>query len=154
MDPQNIQEMTILELQNEIREQNRVISLFNELIERHEEILEELFQENEDESRDPQIDRQYQYIDDYEQEKQKHENFLEELRQELANRDVSSFVADSIYECSFFPSEISDVFFCLLENFPKVFILWHFYKILKSYGLIFKFYLSFHNLNKKFKRFI
>ena len=153
MNPQNIQEMTILELENEIREENRVISLFNELIERHEEILDELFQENEDESRDPQIDRQYQYIDQYEQEKQKHENVLEQLRQELANRDVSSFVADSIYEYSSLPSEVSDVLFCLLENFPKVFILWHFYKILNSYGLIFKFYLSFHDLNKKFKRF-
>jgi hypothetical protein len=142
MNPQNIQEMTILELENEIREQYRVISLLNELIERHEDILEKLFQENEDQARDPQIARQYQYIDNDEQEKEKHENVLEELRQELANRDVSSFVADSIYECSFFPSEISHVFFCLLENFPKVFILWHFYKILKSYGLIFTFYLS------------
>ena len=151
MNPQNIQEMTILELENEIREQNCVISLFNELIERHEEILETLFQENEDQSRDPQIDRQYQYIDDYEQEKEKHENVLEELRQELANRDVSSFVADSIYESSCLPSEVSNVFFCLLESFPKVFILWNFYKILKLNGLIFKFYLSFHDLHKKFK---
>jgi len=149
----DIQEMSSKQLKNEIREQKDVISIFDDLIQKHQKILEKLHDENSDSSRDPQIQTHQEFIEGYEEVRQKHLDFLDELKREVATREGSSSV-NSVHEFAFCPSEISNVFFCLLESFPKVFILWHFYKILKSYGLIFKFYLSFHHFSEKFKRFI
>lgn len=133
-----IQQLSTKVLRNDLRKQIEVIALFDVLIDKHEDILDELISMNGQGTRNDKIQTHQELLDDYKQEREGFSENVQEIRKELAIRGVP--LAQSVLESSHFPipPELMEGIFFIFQQFPKIFFLWNLYSAFRFFGIFLK----------------
>jgi len=128
----NIKKLSIQQLEQNLKESQDLIKLFNDLIRSHKKIIKSIKTVNGDGSRDMHVENNQNFIDDFKDSISFHQENIEKISSEITRRNstISSPHEVSDYFSSinnFFESIFSFEFFEFLGYFSPILFILFFY---------------------------